>query len=110
MNQADTLTMAVTPAAKKRGFWQRRLLDPLMGFLAQGVTPRELSRAISLAVLCGLFPFLGATTLLTLGVGFTLHLNQPGHADDQLSAQRGAAFDDSGLCAIGCDDPRGECR
>ena len=77
MNQADTLTMAATPAAKKRGFWQRRLLDPLMGFLAQGVTPRELSRAISLAVLCGLFPFLGATTLLTLGVGFALRLNQP---------------------------------
>ena len=77
MNQADTLKMAATPAAKKRGFWQRRLLDPLMGFLAQGVTPSELSRAISLAVLCGLFPFLGATTLLTLGVGFALRLNQP---------------------------------
>jgi uncharacterized protein (DUF2062 family) len=41
------------------------------------VTPRELSQAISLAVICGLFPFLGATTLLTLGVGIALRLNQP---------------------------------
>ncbi len=77
MNSTDTVTMTSCPTEKKRGFWQRRLLDPLMGFLAQGVTPSELSRAISLAVMCGLFPFLGATTLLTLGVGFALRLNQP---------------------------------
>lgn len=69
--------MTSSSEGKKRGFWQRRLIDPLMGFLAQGATPGELSRAISLAVICGLFPFLGATTLLTLGVGWALRLNQP---------------------------------
>jgi uncharacterized protein (DUF2062 family) len=77
MNESGTVTMTASPPDKKRGFWQRRLLDPLLGFLAQGVTPGELSRAISLAVICGLFPFLGATTLLTLGVGLALRLNQP---------------------------------
>jgi len=77
MNDSGTMAMTASAPEKKRGFWQRRLLDPLLGFLAQGVTPSQLSRAISLAVLCGLFPFLGATTLLTLGVGLALRLNQP---------------------------------
>lgn len=68
---------APTPTEPKRGFWQRRLRDPLVAFLAQGVAPAELSRAIALATVCGVFPFLGATTLLNLGAGLLLRLNQP---------------------------------
>lgn len=77
MNSSRPLEMTATTEDPKPGFWQRRVLDPLTSFLAQGVTPRALSLAIALAVVCGVFPFLGATTLLTLGVGLTLKLNQP---------------------------------
>lgn len=62
---------------EKRGFWRRRIVDPLVGFLAQGFTPAALSRAIALGAVCGVFPFLGATTLLALGLGMLLRLNQP---------------------------------
>lgn len=78
MAQLTTVHMTTLgPAKPEAGFWQRRLRDPLVGFLAQGVTPVALSRAIAVAVVCGVFPFLGATTLLTLGAGLLLRLNQP---------------------------------
>lgn len=61
----------------REGVWRRRVVGPLRAFLAQGFTPVALARAIALATVCGLFPFLGATTLLTLGAGVALRLNQP---------------------------------
>lgn len=61
----------------RSGFWSRRVVGPLRAFLAQGFTPVALARAMALATVCGLFPFLGATTLLTLGAGVALRLNQP---------------------------------
>jgi|UniRef100_UPI00404B0C72 uncharacterized protein (DUF2062 family) len=78
MDQLTTVSMMLLGTTKAgRGFWQKRLRDPLVGFLARGITPVALSRAIAVAVVCGVFPFLGATTLLTLGAGMTLRLNQP---------------------------------
>jgi len=59
------------------GFWRRRVVDPLVGFLKQGFTPAALARAIALGTVCGVFPFFGATTLLTLGTGLAFRLNQP---------------------------------
>lgn len=68
----------VPPIAEiRRGFWRRRVVDPLAGFLAQGFTPVALARAIALGAVCGLLPFLGATTLLALGAGVVFRLNQP---------------------------------
>jgi uncharacterized protein (DUF2062 family) len=61
----------------REGVWRRRVVRPLSAFLAQGFTPAALARAIGLAAVCGLFPFLGVTTLLTLGAGVALRLNQP---------------------------------
>ncbi len=71
------------PAAPERapapvpGFWRRRLLDPLLAVLAQGATPAALSRALAVGAVCAVFPFLGATTILTTLVGLALRLNQP---------------------------------
>lgn len=59
------------------GVWRRRVVAPLRAFLAQGFTPAALARAVALGAVCGLFPFLGATTLLTLGAGVAMRLNQP---------------------------------
>jgi hypothetical protein len=58
-------------AAPRRGFWRRRVLDALVGLLAQGLTPERL--AVSLVL--GLFPVVGVTTLLCLAAGFAFRLN-----------------------------------
>jgi len=60
-----------------RGFWQRRLVDPLVAQLTQGVTPARLSATLAVGTTCSLFPFLGFTTLLNLAVGLRLKMNQP---------------------------------
>jgi len=63
--------------AAKRGFWKRRVVEPLVSFLKQGSTPDALARAIAVGTVCGLFPLLGMTTLLGFLVGLLLRLNQP---------------------------------
>lgn len=45
--------------------------------LQQGVRPRELALAAALGFSVGVFPILGTTTLLCLGCGVWLKLNQP---------------------------------
>lgn len=64
------------PAAP-RSFWQRRVRDPLLAQLKQGVTPDKVALTIAVGVACGLFPFLGFTTLLCFLVALRLRLNQP---------------------------------
>ena len=54
-----------------------RLLEPLRRQLVQGVTPRKLAATLAVGTVCSLFPFLGFTALLNLGVGLALRLNQP---------------------------------
>lgn len=45
-----------------KDFFQRRLLQPLLAFLKQGLTPRELALCIALGAGIGLFPVLGVST------------------------------------------------
>ncbi len=65
------------PGSPAGGFWRRRLLEPLRRQLLQGVTPRKLAVTLAVGSVCSLFPFLGFTSLLNLGVGVVLRLNQP---------------------------------
>lgn len=65
-----------TPAPQG-SFWQRRVRRPLLALLAQGLTPDKLARALGVGAVCSLFPFLGFTSLLNLGVSLWLKLNQP---------------------------------
>ncbi len=58
-------------------FWQRRVMAPLRAQLTQGVTPERLALTIGVGTACSLLPFLGFTSLLNLGVGLALRLNQP---------------------------------
>ncbi len=62
---------------EKTGFWQRRLIQPIRTQLTQGATPRALSFAVAAGILCGLFPILGTTTIITTVVAFVFRLNQP---------------------------------
>ncbi|MBI2813580.1 MAG: DUF2062 domain-containing protein [Opitutae bacterium] len=70
------MTAPVTTLARPP-FWQRRVVAPLLAQLTQGVTPDKLSATLAVGTACSLFPFLGFTSLLNLGVGVALRMNQP---------------------------------
>lgn len=57
--------------------WCRWVVKPVVAQLAQGTTPSKIAQAIAFGVATGVFPLLGTTTLLGLGVGILLKLNQP---------------------------------
>lgn len=63
--------------SERVGFWQRRVLGPIRAQLTQGVAPDAIARALAVGTVCSIFPFLGFTTLLNLGVGLALRMNQP---------------------------------
>jgi hypothetical protein len=60
-----------------RAFLQRRLADPLMTLLRQGVTPREIALCLALGTVIGLIPILGVSTALCALVALLLRLNMP---------------------------------
>lgn len=49
----------------------------MVALLTQGVTAEKLTQTFALGTVCSLFPFLGTTSLLNLGVGLWFRLNQP---------------------------------
>lgn len=57
--------------------WRRRVVAPLRALLTQGVTPDRIAFTLAIGTACSLFPFLGLTSLLNLGAGLALRLNQP---------------------------------
>lgn len=62
--------------AIRRSFWRRRVRDPIIALLTQGITPDRIAATLAVGALCSLFPFFGFTTVLNLGVGLWLRLNQ----------------------------------
>ncbi len=62
---------------KTRTLWQRRVRDPLVLQLTQGITPEKIALTIAIGSALALFPLLGTTTLLCFLVGLALKLNQP---------------------------------
>lgn len=65
----------VAPA--KRTFWQRRIVDPVVAQLTQGITPEKIALTVAVGGACALFPIFGLTTLLCFLVALVLRLNQP---------------------------------
>ncbi len=63
--------------ASTTGFWRRRFGDPILAQLTQGVSPEKLAATFAVGTACALFPFLGFTSLLNVGVGLALRMNQP---------------------------------
>ncbi len=61
----------------KRSFWQRRLRDPIVAQLTQGITPEKIALTLAVGMACALFPVLGFTTLLCTVAAVALKLNQP---------------------------------
>lgn len=61
----------------RASFWRRRLVDPLLAQLTQGVSADKLTATLAVGSVCSLFPFLGATSALNFVVGLCLRMNQP---------------------------------
>jgi Uncharacterized protein conserved in bacteria (DUF2062) len=59
------------------GFLRRRVVDPVLLLLRQGLTPEKLALSLALGATLGLFPVLGATTGLCLAAGIALRLSHP---------------------------------
>jgi uncharacterized protein (DUF2062 family) len=60
-----------------RTLWQRRVLDPIVAQLTQGITPEKIALTLAVGSALALFPVLGTTTVLCLLIGVILRLNQP---------------------------------
>ena len=58
-------------------FLRRRIIDPTLSLLRQGITPPKLALCFALGVVVGGFPVLGSTTLLCTVVALALRLNLP---------------------------------
>jgi len=69
-------TTPSAPPAKPRNFWQRRIRDPIIAQLTQGITPEKIAVTIAVGSAFALFP-MPVTTLLCFLVAWALRLNQP---------------------------------
>ena len=59
------------------GWLRRRIVDPFIDLLKQGITPEKLALSVALGVAIGVFPVLGSTTILCGIAAWALKLNIP---------------------------------
>lgn len=64
-------------SSRLKKFWRERVVALVAGQLKQGITPQKISLTIALGLALGIFPILGATTLLCFIAGTCFKLNQP---------------------------------
>ncbi len=60
-----------------KGWMVRRLVEPTLGFLRQGVTPDKLALSLAFGIGIGIFPVLGVSTIACTAVALALRLNLP---------------------------------
>ncbi|HJV91037.1 MAG TPA: DUF2062 domain-containing protein [Holophagaceae bacterium] len=60
-----------------KGRFRRWLWEPLLAQLRQGLSPARLAWTVAVGLALGVYPVLGVTTLLCLGVAQGAKLNQP---------------------------------
>jgi uncharacterized protein (DUF2062 family) len=68
---------AADSPASPGSIWERRVMTPIVRQLRQGVTPDAVALTVALGLAIGVFPIIGATTLLCGAVAVGLRLNQP---------------------------------
>jgi uncharacterized protein (DUF2062 family) len=56
-------------------FLRKRLLDPIMTLLTQGVTAEKIALSITIGAIVGVFPVMGSTTILCTAAAAALRLN-----------------------------------
>jgi len=56
---------------------KRKIIDPLVELLKQGITPEKIALSIAVGLALAVFPVLGSTTLLCAAAAVILRLNMP---------------------------------
>jgi uncharacterized protein (DUF2062 family) len=56
---------------------ERRLVDPLLALLRQGISPRRLALCVAIAIVVGNIPILGVSTILCTLIALAFRLNLP---------------------------------
>jgi uncharacterized protein (DUF2062 family) len=55
----------------------RRLVEPLVALLRQGISPRRLALCVAIAIVVGNIPFLGVSTIICAFIALIFRLNLP---------------------------------
>jgi uncharacterized protein (DUF2062 family) len=58
-------------------FWQRRILEPLIALLRQGMSPERLALCVAIGIVVGNIPILGVSTVLCAAIALLFRLNLP---------------------------------
>jgi uncharacterized protein (DUF2062 family) len=66
-----------TDSGTARTFWERRVRDPIVLQLTQGITPEKIALTLAVGFALGMFPVFGCTSLLCFCAAYVLRLNQP---------------------------------
>jgi uncharacterized protein (DUF2062 family) len=67
----------VSKARRIRAFFRRRLIEPILDLLRQGVTPDKIALSLAFGLGLGIFPVLGVSTVLCTVAAILLRLNLP---------------------------------
>lgn len=59
------------------GWLRRKIVNPVLDLLRQGITPEKIALSVALGLTLGVTPILGSTTLLCLFAASLLRLNLP---------------------------------
>ncbi len=58
-------------------FIHRRIVQPVVALLTQGITPEKIALSLAMGIVLGVFPVLGSTTLLCAAAAVVFRLNLP---------------------------------
>jgi uncharacterized protein (DUF2062 family) len=58
-----------------KAYWRRKIIEPIIALLKQGVTYRKIALSIALGISLGIFPVLGTSTLLCVLAAVIFRLN-----------------------------------
>lgn len=58
-----------------KAFLRRHFIDPIIGLLSQGITPRQIALSLAFGIGLGIFPVLGTTTVLCTVAALAWRLN-----------------------------------
>jgi len=60
-----------------RTFFRRKIIDPILALLRQGISPEKIALAMAVGIVIGIFPVIGATTLLCTAAAVIFRMNLP---------------------------------
>lgn len=92
---------AIISATMLRGLIRRRLFEPLLTLLRQGIAPQQIALSLAFGLGLGIFPVLGVSTILCTAVALVLRLNLRLYSSSTISPLHCSSFSSSPSCAWG---------